>query len=151
MDIQTLLKDILAQLTFTNTSISIEENEDHIKCIIEVDEADSGILIGYHGEKIDALQLITNIISNYKSDEYKPIQIDIAGYRERRRQSLEDLAKKASFKALESGREILLPPLPAYERRIIHSFLGDDSQVETYSEGEGRNRRLVVRPSQKTT
>ncbi len=113
-------------------------------------ETDSGALIGYHGEKIDALQLVVNLMWNQNAVVYSPVQVDINGYRARRRQTLEDLANKAAEKAVESGREILLPHLPSYERRIIHVYLESRPDVTTYSEGEGDERRLVVRPSTET-
>lgn len=131
------------------TSVACEPNtdQDRLRLDITVPETDSGILIGYHGERIDALQLIVNLIWNQHAVVYTPVQVDINGYRQRRQLQLEDLASKAAEKALESGREILLPHLPAFERRIIHLFLDARDDVTTYSEGDGVDRRLVVRPT----
>jgi len=72
--------------------------------------------------------------------------VDVNSYRENRLKYLEELAHKASAQAVESGREIILPPLSSFERRHIHLSLQDDAQVETYSEGDGLNRRLIIRP-----
>lgn len=144
--IQTLLKE----LTFMDAEVTLEEVEDRTQINIVLPETDSGALIGYHGEKIDALQLVVNLMWNQNAVVYSPVQVDINGYRARRRQTLEDLANKAAEKAVESGREILLPHLPSYERRIIHVYLESRPDVTTYSEGEGDERRLVVRPSTET-
>jgi spoIIIJ-associated protein len=134
-------------MTFNDVQIETSEIDGQTKIAITLPESDSGALIGYHGEKIDALQLIVNLIWNQHAVVYAPVQVDINGYRERRRHTLEELADKAATKATESGREILLPHLPNYERRIIHVYLESRPDVTTYSEGEGEDRRLVVRPT----
>jgi spoIIIJ-associated protein len=141
------IKTLLTQLTFTEAEITQEEADDRVQVNITLPESDSGALIGYHGEKIDALQLIINVMWNQNAVVYTPVSVDINGYRARRHQTLEDLADKAATKAVESGREILLPHLPSYERRIIHVYLESRGDVTTYSEGEGDERRLVVRPN----
>ncbi len=140
------IEDLLKGMSFSDAQISAEETDGHVQIAITLPETDSGALIGYHGEKIDALQLVANLMWNQNAVVYTPVQIDINGYRARRRQTLEELADKAAAKAVESGREILLPHLPSYERRIIHLYLENRSDVTTYSEGEGEERRLVVRP-----
>jgi spoIIIJ-associated protein len=142
-----VITDLLSQLTFPQAKVAIDQVDGGLSVVITVDEVDSGILIGHHGEKIDALQLVINLILNQNNLVYTPVQVDINGYRQRRKQSLEDLANKAASKAIDSGREILLPHLPSYERRIIHMYLQGRPDVTTYSEGEGEDRRLVVRPT----
>lgn len=137
---------LLSLLGFPDAVIDFSEIDGGQLVSVTVPETDSGVLIGYHGEKIDALQLIVNLILNQNAVVYTPAQVDINGYRQRRKLSLEDLANKAAGKAVDSGREILLPHLPSYERRIIHMYLQNRQDVTTYSEGEGDDRRLVVRP-----
>ena len=144
------IQQLLHCLTFENTEVEVTELDGHANITITLPEDDSGVLIGYHGEKIDALQLIVNLVWNQNALVYTPVQVDVNGYRLRRRQTLEDLADKAAQKAIESGREILLPHLPSYERRIIHLYLESRGDVTTYSEGEGEERRLVVRPNTQT-
>lgn len=141
-----LVKSLLDKLTFPQAKVDIQEIDAGLSVAINLDESDSGILIGYHGEKIDALQLVISLMLNQNSVVYTPIQVDINGYRQRRQQTLHDLADKAAAKAVESGREILLPHLPSFERRLIHLHLQHRPDVTTYSEGEGDERRLVVRP-----
>jgi spoIIIJ-associated protein len=144
---ETLIKTLLQHLTFDHAEVEYEETEESFRVTLTLPEAESGILIGYHGEKIDALQLLLGLMLNHDTVAYKPVELDVNGYRAKRRLSLEDLAEKAAQKALESGREILLPPLPSHERRLIHLYLSQNSAVTTYSEGEGQDRRLVVRPA----
>lgn len=146
-----LIKTLLEKLTFPAAAVDLREVDGGIVVDIQLDEADSGVLIGYHGEKIDALQLIVNLLLNQNNLVYTPVQVDVNGYRDRRKQNLEELADKAALKATESGREILLPHLPSYERRIVHMYLQNRPDVTTYSEGEGEDRRLVVRPTAATT
>jgi len=141
------IESLLRLLTFESAQVEVSEADGHVLIAITLPENESGVLIGYHGEKIDALQLLLNLLWNQDALVYSPVQVDINGYRARRREVLEDLANKAAAKAIDSGREILLPHLPSYERRIIHLFLESRTDVTTYSEGEGEDRRLVVRPT----
>lgn len=141
---------LLRQMTFEDVAVEVDEQDGHFQIAITLPEEDSGALIGYHGEKIDALQLIVSLMWNQNAVVYTPVQVDVNGYRLRRRKTLEDLADKAAAKAVESGREILLPHLPSFERRVIHLYLESRGDVTTYSEGEGEERRLVVRPTTQT-
>jgi spoIIIJ-associated protein len=141
------INTLLSLLLGAPVSCDLNTDQERLRLEISVPENDSGILIGYHGERIDALQLIVNLMWNQHAVVYTPVQVDINGYRQRRQLQLEDLANKAAEKAIESGREILLPHLPAFERRIIHVFLDAREDITTYSEGEGPERRLVVRPT----
>lgn len=147
MDHQSLVETLIANLGFESAEIALNHTDESIEITITLPEDESGMLIGYHGEKVDALQLIVSQMLNKNQAEYKPVQIDVNGYRQRRREALHELADKAAAKALESGREILLPPLPAGERRVIHMHLQDNPEVSTYSEGEDSGRRVVIRPN----
>ena len=146
-DFNSVIRELLALLTFPDTQVEVQDNPDQILVTLTLTPDDSGILIGYHGEKIDALQLLFSLIYNQGESNFKPVRLDINGYRDRRAQSLVELADKAAIQALESGREIILPPLSPNERRLVHLHLSDREDVSTYSEGEGRNRRLIIRPS----
>jgi spoIIIJ-associated protein len=146
VDIQKLVQEFFSLLTFHDADLNVEAKEDVVNITVTVPEESSGILIGYRGEKINALQLIFTLMVNNNAIAYRPVHVDINGYRERRHQSLREMADAAAGNAIDSGREILLPPLPSYERRIIHMHLQTDDRVETYSEGEGKDRRLVIRP-----
>lgn len=148
-DFKAIVSQIFTHLSFAEVEINLQESEDEVVLQLTVPEDASGILIGYHGEKIDALQLIFSLIYNQNNQEsYKPIRLDINGYRERRQQALNELSDHAADQAIQSGREIILPPLSSGERRLVHMHLSQRADVTTYSEGEGRNRRLIVRPTQ---
>ena len=150
-DFQTTAEKLLVLLTFPDTQLSITETEVETQVNLTVDESATGVLIGYHGEKIDALQLILSLIYNQNRTDYKPVRLDINDYRQRRTEALDELADKAVEQAVKSGREIILPPLSPAERRLVHVHLSENNQVTTYSEGEGRTRRLIIRPNNPLT
>lgn len=120
--------------------IKIENNE--IK--ISINEGLSGILIGYRGETLNSLQTIISSIANKKTNERIKIILDIENYKEKREKTLEQLAEKVSKTVLRTGKNITLEPMNPYERKIIHSKLQESSKIETYSIGEGENRRVVI-------
>ncbi|OFI05396.1 R3H domain protein [Clostridium acetireducens DSM 10703] len=104
-----------------------------------------GILIGYRGETLDALQYLTSLAINKDHEmEYKKVIIDAENYRAKREQTLKNLAKKLSEKVKYTKRPIKLEPMNPYERRIIHFALQNNEYVETYSEGEEPHRRVVI-------
>lgn len=114
---------------------------------VEIQGQDVGHVIGRHGATLDAMQLLVAVIIN-KDRQQRPVRIilDAEGYRDRRRQMLERMAHTHAAKAKEAGKEIVIPDLKPYERRIIHLALKDDPDVETYSEGEGEDRHIVISP-----
>ena len=105
---------------------------------------DLGILIGRRGETLDALQYLTNLtVSRHFEDRSKFI-LDVEGYRAKREETLERLARKLEERVKESGKNISLEPMSPYERRIIHTVLQSDEQVRTFSEGEEPYRKVVI-------
>lgn len=150
-DFKKTVTDLLTLLTFPDAQVEVAESDAETNVSLTVDETSTGILIGYHGEKIDALQLVCTLIYNNNRPEYKPVRLDINNYRSRRADNLTELADKAVEQAVNSGREIILPPLSASERRLVHVHLSNNDQVTTYSEGEGRTRRLIIRPKNLST
>lgn len=113
---------------------------------IELSGDDLAFLIGRYGSTLDALQLLTAAAANRGVAEGARVILDAEGYRQRRRASLEKLARSTAAKVRRTGQEIAIPHLRPHERRIVHMALRDDPDVETYSEGEGSRRRLVVAP-----
>lgn len=103
-----------------------------------------GILIGKRGQTLDSLQYIISLVVNKESDAYIRVKIDTENYRERRKETLETLAKNIAYKVKRSRRAISLEPMNPYERRIIHSALQNDKYVETHSEGEEPYRKVVI-------
>ena len=103
-----------------------------------------GVLIGKHGQTLDALQYLTNLVANKGDVPYLAITLDAENYRQRRRETLESLAFNLAKKAKLSRRSIRLEPMSAYERRIIHAVLQNDKYVTTHSEGDEPHRHVVI-------
>lgn len=103
-----------------------------------------GILIGKRGQTLDSLQYLTSLVVNKGTSEYIRVKVDTENYRERRKETLENLAKNIAFKVKRTRRPISLEPMNPYERRIIHSTLQNDRYVTTHSEGEEPFRKVVV-------
>ena len=113
---------------------------------IDVEGPEMGIIIGKRGQTLDSLQYLISLFVNKKSDSYIRIKLDTENYRERRRETLENLAKNIAYKVKKSRRPFALEPMNPYERRIIHSTLQSDKYVTTKSEGEEPYRKVVVYP-----
>ena len=111
---------------------------------IELSGDDMGILIGKRGATLDSLQYLASLVANKESEEYIRVKIDTENYRERRKQTLENLAKNMAFKVKRTKRSVSLEPMNPYERRVIHSALQNDKFVTTHSEGEEPYRHVVV-------
>jgi spoIIIJ-associated protein len=131
-----------------------------VRCRIEVRETDSaltatcfgdelGLLIGRHGQTIDALQVLASLIIRCEAagNGRKEIVVDAAGYRDRRRQTLESLAQRSAEEALRTGERVELEPMSSAERKVVHTFLQPYEGVTTVSEGGEPYRRVVVEPS----
>ncbi len=111
---------------------------------IELAGPEMGVLIGKRGATLDSLQYLTNLAVNRTSDKYVRVKIDTEDYRNRRKQTLENLAKNMASKVKRTRRPVSLEAMNPYERRIIHSALQNDSNVTTHSEGEEPNRYVVI-------
>ena len=103
-----------------------------------------GLIIGRRGQTLDALQYLANIVANRYSDSYLRIILDAENFRERRRKTLEDLADRLAGRAVKTRKDIVLEPMPAAERKVIHFRLQNHAKVKTYSKGEEPNRRVVI-------
>ena len=103
-----------------------------------------GILIGKRGQTLDSLQYIISLVVNKESEAYVRVKVDTENYRERRKETLETLAKNIAYKVKRTRRSVALEPMNPYERRIIHSALQYDKYVDTHSEGEEPYRKVVV-------
>jgi len=141
--IELLLDEILDALDL-DAEIVIDEDDAEIAARIEGE--DLGLLIGRRGQTIDALQLLCYRVAFRGGGDRKRVSVDAAGYRERRRETLERQADRAAERALESGKEIELEPMSAAERKIVHDRLKDRSGLETFSEGEEPERCVIVAP-----
>ncbi len=111
---------------------------------IEIDGEDMGILIGKRGATLDSLQYLASLVANKGTEDYIRVKVDTENYRERRKETLENLAKNMAFKVKRTKRSVSLEPMNPYERRVIHSALQNDKYVTTHSEGEEPYRHVVV-------
>ncbi|RMF83899.1 MAG: protein jag [Nitrospinota bacterium] len=107
-----------------------------------------GLLIGKHGQTIDALQYIVNRIVNKYPRERVQVILDTENYKGKREERLRKMAHKLASRAKSTGRPVVLPPMNAHDRRIIHLTLQDDQAIKTMSKGEGALRRVVISPRQ---
>ena len=103
-----------------------------------------GLLIGKRGQTLDSLQYLVSLVANKESEEYIRVKLDTENYRERRKKTLENLAKNIAFKVKRTKRYVALEPMNPYERRIIHSYLQNDKYVTTRSEGEEPYRKVII-------
>lgn len=111
---------------------------------VELKGNDSSKLIGYRGETLNSIQIVMSTIANKNVMGKVRIILDIAGYREKRKKVLEDLADKISKTVIKTGKTIMLEPMPAYERKIIHTRLQNNEKVKTFSKGEEPYRKIVI-------
>lgn len=109
------------------------------------EESDIGIIIGKRGETLDSLQYIVNLVTNRNADTYIRVILDCNQYRSKRERSLQKLARRLADKAIQTGRDIKLEPMNPYERRIIHTYLQNDEKVNTFSQGNEPNRRVIIK------
>ena len=127
-----------------HATVDIDESADEIRATVNGD--DLGLLIGKHGATIDAIQHIAFRAAFRGEEVRKQVVVDAAGYRERREGALHRMADRAAAEALQYGRPVELEPMRATERKIVHTYLSERSDVETHSEGDEPDRRLVVSP-----
>ena len=114
----------------------------------EIDGDDAGLLIGRKGQTMRSLQFIAAMISSNKLEDHVRIDLDVAGYKSRRYDSLASLAYKVAGQVVDTGSSITLEPMPANERRIIHVTLADDERVSSVSSGRGDSRKVTINPSE---
>lgn len=129
-----------------NISVETETSYDAIEkeLIVNLIGDDMGILIGKRGQTLDSIQYLTSLVVNKGEDEYIRVKVDIENYRERREETLINLAKNLAQKVKRTRREVELEPMNPYERRVIHSTLQGDRYVVTRSEGEEPYRHVVI-------
>ncbi len=123
---------------------TIEYDEENRTMNITFEGDDMGSLIGKRGQTLDSIQYIISLVVNKESDVYIRVKADTENYRERRKDTLENLAKNIAYKVKRTRRTVVLEPMNPYERRIIHSALQNDRFIETHSEGEEPYRKVVV-------
>ncbi len=140
---KTFLKDVFAAMKLEVTIVTkfddVEKNLD-----IDLSGDDMGMLIGKRGATLDSLQYLVSLVVNKDSEDYIRVKVDTENYRERRKETLENLAKNIAYKVKRTKKSVSLEPMNPYERRIIHSALQNDKYVTTHSEGEDPYRRVII-------
>lgn len=141
--IQTYTEELLAHLGVDQASVTCQlEEDDVVEVHIDVAEADSGMLIGFHGETIGNIQRLLN--SSFQQESGGVIRVNVNDYRQKREKVVTEMAEKIADRVRETGQDEALPALPANERLLVHMALKDDPELETYSQGEGIHRRVVI-------
>lgn len=139
---RTFMLNVLKEMHI-NAEVKIELKEGN-QLDIDIVGEDMGVLIGKRGQTLDSLQYLTSLVVNKESSVYVKVKLDTENYRERRKETLENLARNIAYKVKRSKHSVSLEPMNPYERRIIHSALQYDKFVDTHSEGEEPYRRVVI-------
>ncbi len=147
MTVETLAVDFLRDVTTKMGVIDpkFDLSKDNQNLLINITGENTSVLIGKRGVTLDAIQTLVNFAANKGIEDYVNIRIDTENYRDARVKSLEKLAKNLALKVKKTKRSATLEPMSSYERRIIHSALQDDKEVETYSEGQGSYRHVIIK------
>lgn len=140
---QDLIEDFLKKLGIEG-KVSVSEEEDLIS--VDLQTEDTGMVIGYHGETLESLQLILSLILAKETGEFKRVSVEVGDYKKNRTEWLEKIALDAKEKALSTSSEVYLSDLKSWERRIVHLILQEDKEVVSESSGEGKDRVLIIKP-----
>lgn len=142
-NIEEIVKSLFDALGIKD-SFDVNDSGEAIEIVINSD--DPGLVIGHHGDTLDSLQLIISLALYKKIGEYKRVTLEVGDYKKNRSDYLTNLAEQTKQRALSENREIFLPNLKPWERRVVHIFLQEDEEVVSESVGEGKERTLAVRP-----
>ena len=141
------IKDLISQvlkLLEIDATFDVSEEEDVIN--VNLNTEDAALVIGYHGDTLDSLQVILSLMISKKLGEFKRVSLEVADYKKNREEWLTNLAYQTKERVLAENKEIYLPDLKPWERRIVHVLLAEDSEVISESVGEGKDRVLVIKP-----
>lgn len=142
--IKETVEELLAKVGVEGTVEVTRGEEESAEVVLETEE--SGMIIGYHGEVLESLQLILSLMVSKKVGHFVRISLEVGDYKKNRSEYLERLAFQTKERVLEEGRPHTLSSLKSWERRIVHLLLQNDEEVVSESMGEGRDRVLVVKP-----
>lgn len=134
----------LLKLLEIQGGFEVKETEGVIE--INLNTEDSGIVIGYHGDTLESLQLVLSLCLARKLGEFKRVSIEVGEYKKKREEWLKNLAAETKDRVLSENKEIYLSDLKSWERRVVHIILQNDQEVVSESIGEGKDRVLVVKP-----
>lgn len=140
------IETVVADLGIENVTVAASYNSEEDEVNATVDGEGLGLLIGHHGDVLDALQYLTGLAANRGKEGFTRVTVDIENYRAKRVETLKGLARRSAAKAKKTGRNVSFEPMNAYERRIIHSEVQGIEGVTTYSVGSGDERRVIISP-----
>ena len=138
------LEQIAVSMGISDVDVSHEVDGKYVTFQLESTKA--ALLIGKRGQTLNALQQLSQLVTNKYASQFKVVRVDVGDYRERREQSLEQLADRMADKAARTGQKVQLEPMPPYERKVIHNALSSRLDIETYSEGTEPYRYLTIEP-----
>lgn len=138
------LEKVIKEMGIVNSAIDVRKEGKTI--YFDIKGENLAVLIGKRGQTLNSLQYLTQLVANKSSEEYVKIILDAENYRERRNETLKQLAVKLADKAVKTNKEISLEPMPSFERKVIHSALMEDGRVQTYSIGTEPYRYIVIAP-----
>ena len=142
-----VLTNVLSQLSLAEDQIKIDMADDeNINISLNLPEESAGVFVGHHGEGLSALRMIFSLIIFQRFNVWPKLHLNVNDYQERREETLKELAQDAADRAISLQKEIVVPNLSSYERRIIHMFLSEFPGVKTESRGEAPFRQLVIVP-----
>jgi spoIIIJ-associated protein len=153
IDVEAVSKKFLNEVfAAMDIKVNVETSyNDSLKNLdVELSGDEMGVLIGKRGQTLDSLQYLISLVVNKGTSEYIRVKVDTENYRQRRKETLENLAKNISYKVKRTRRPVSLEPMNPYERRIIHAALQNDKYVTTHSEGDEPFRRVVVSPKRES-
>lgn len=138
-----IVRDILVHFDADNSPID-EYEGDEGELILDITAPDLAVLIGRHGRTLESLQTLVSLLVSRKLGFRYPVAVDVEGYKSRRHDKVISMAKSAASRAVSQNRTVNLPPMTAYERRLVHIALREDDRVDTHSEGTDPERRVVI-------
>lgn len=139
------LEDLLESMHIKANVDAKIENDTLSYNLVDISEEDTGIIIGRKGETLDSLQYILSLMANKNSSAFNRVALNVANYRARRKDAIENNARKVAFRVIKSKKAIALEPMNSYERRIVHYALQNYKEVETVSQGNFPNRKVVIK------
>ena len=142
-----ILTNVLSQLGLSPEQIAIEiADGENVNISLSLPEDSAGVFVGHHGEGLSALRMIFSLIIFQRFSLWPKLHLNVNDYQERREETLKELARDAAERALSLKKEIILPNLSSFERRIIHMFLSEFPGIKTESRGEAPFRQMVIIP-----
>ncbi|MBB6454426.1 spoIIIJ-associated protein [Salirhabdus euzebyi] len=137
------LRQVAEQMGITITINTVKKEKE---VLYELSGEKIAMLIGKRGQTLNALQYLTHLVVNRNVDGFKTVIIDAEGYRERRNDTLIQLANRLAQKAIQTQKSVSLEPMPSYERKVIHTALQNNNKISTHSDGVEPNRKVVIKP-----